>query len=535
MSITEIESLDLNAIIEDDVGETIEEITIDDSFKLFDSSIPNEFKLRMIQKYYPTHPEKIEELIERLISIYNITQLSLHKRLIIQISELEILPVMIRISCAYCLTTSVLLAGKNEHLEFTDEGKECLFKIRDYYHLLPCALHIELLFCLYDADYKRDELLPYVEKFVLNDSIDEKIRFHVLYTHFEHDDNLKTRLLCNFTNCGISIQMKGQVYKTLVFCNDSEIIDRIANDILKIIENRELSDRDRANMADIILNAKVFEKEIKERAQQIIRELGGNTLNIYENKENAHTESFKESVLKFIEYLKNLKESQVPYDYVKYQLKQHAKKQYRKTTTSVKTISFKKDKFQVQDSYVVENEEDYSEEEKAIAKALYNIEHDSTKFDYIEEKYPGFTLMELMIRLYMLVLNANVEILKRLLEELIEMADVCSSGYLVNLVNVFSGFELNGEIFNLNMSWQDQIAAYLGHRINCAIQNEENCDEILAEMTNKSILEKPCYRKMLREQFSRIRQELFEEFHEYITDEEFDTYFRFAFASYEGY
>ena len=181
------------------------------------------------------------------------------------------------------------------------------------------------------------------------------------------------------------------------------------------------------------------------------------------------------------------------------------------------------------------------------------------------------------------------ELKKRLLEELEDMSGTCSSGFLSRLVNVVSGF---GD-FSIRISWQDQIIGNLTGRINKEIKNitSENslfidklediiilklqitgeilkiCED-LEEITTETIVDKykssPEYslescledfqESVLQEltvntsQFSdrqnfslffrtiigNIREEMYSEFKQFLSDTSFDLYMRKALFKYEG-
>ena len=123
----------------------------------------------------------------------------------------------------------------------------------------------------------------------------------------------------------------------------------------------------------------------------------------------------------------------------------------------------------------------------------------------------------------------------RLVEELAEMAGTCSSGFATRLVNTISGF---GD-FSMKISWRDQIASNLLGRLNARIRDMDNLtlqEKVLEEMTIPSgdyALRKH-FLKFLRANMLSIREELYTEFKTYITDTDFDLYFRAAISVYEN-
>ena len=148
---------------------------------------------------------------------------------------------------------------------------------------------------------------------------------------------------------------------------------------------------------------------------------------------------------------------------------------------------------------------------------------------------------------------------KRLLEELIEMSGTCSSGYVSRLINCVSGY---GEMM-LKISFEEQIISNFSGRLNSSLnkicdnnslmrknidkvklimnlenENEEILDEfyerILEEMTTTEYKDKKHFLLFFRTYISSIREEMFKEFIEYISESEFDLYFRKALSYYDG-
>ena len=126
------------------------------------------------------------------------------------------------------------------------------------------------------------------------------------------------------------------------------------------------------------------------------------------------------------------------------------------------------------------------------------------------------------------------EMKKRLLEEMDEMAGTCSSGFAGRLINTISGF---GD-FTMRISWRDQISGNLSARINKKIQDMDDL-RLQEKVMNEMTLETPYYEdrknflKFLRRHVFGLREELYSEFKDYITDTDFDLYFRGAMSMYE--
>lgn len=95
------------------------------------------------------------------------------------------------------------------------------------------------------------------------------------------------------------------------------------------------------------------------------------------------------------------------------------------------------------------------------------------------------SLLQLLFRsyLYIMITNeGNEELLKRFVEELYEMADTCSTGHLVRLANIFSGYDVN-----MHMDVEDELKGCIFQRLTKIINNKsEKEQEIIYENTNSA-------------------------------------------------
>jgi hypothetical protein len=117
------------------------------------------------------------------------------------------------------------------------------------------------------------------------------------------------------------------------------------------------------------------------------------------------------------------------------------------------------------------------------------------------------------------------------------MADTCSSGHISRIMNVFSGFEVDGSMFSIDIGWKKQIQSNLIARLNSRIKLVDDVDiqeKILDEMmTSGNLSTKPHLSDFFRKHLLSIRSELLIEFIEYIPEDEFEEYFRNAISFFE--
>ncbi len=122
---------------------------------------------------------------------------------------------------------------------------------------------------------------------------------------------------------------------------------------------------------------------------------------------------------------------------------------------------------------------------------------------------------------------------KRLIEEMREMNNTCSSGYLTRFANIFSGFLENGGVF---IGWDEQILSIFYGKVNLAITSSLNKDlilENLIETENEN--DKQEFQKLLRTILPDIIESIKIEFKDHISESDIDLYIRRALSVFEGY
>lgn len=341
---------------------------------------------------------------------------------------------------------------------------------------------------------------------------------------------------------------------------DNERRENVCGIIFSFSEDDTVEYNLRADAADTILT--LGSDEMKIKARSIITQLGsmkGKIRTLYDNAQNVHTKEVEKSVGEILEFLlqyPTLEKDENPIDFV----------------------------------YVTEEivkfHEGYSAESiDKITLSLNRIEMDRTLYS----KYAS-NLSKIIVKLWSYIqMNEFREAMeKRLLEELEDMSGTCSSGFLSRLVNTLSGF---GNL-SVKISFDDQVISNFVGRLNMYARRlheadspfktthlndiielyiyankinekyphirsmkslirtymesegaktedemiEDFSEKVINEMTldPKRFNERQNFLIFFRVYMLRIREELYEEFKEHITDSEFDLCIRKAISIYEG-
>ena len=274
--------------------------------------------------------------------------------------------------------------------------------------------------------------------------------------------------------------------------------------LLHIASLPDINEDIRADACDILLAYGTPENV--ENARMILFVLGGGERarhNIFKNSQNVHNQAVEESVEKMIEFISTF----IP--------------------RTVSPCTFEKAKDELTELIKLEPDDD---KRTILENAMIRITIDRAIYGRF-----NLSLANIIAKMWTYIQDSSYreELQKRLLEELIDSNNKCSSGYVSRILNSLSGF---GDI-SLQISFEDQIISVLETRLNNEIMNDENSDIILDEMILpvRFFEKRGTFLKFFRTHISRIREEMYEEFKEFVNTYDYDMYFRKAIMHYEGF
>lgn len=265
----------------------------------------------------------------------------------------------------------------------------------------------------------------------------------------------------------------------------------IAEKLLEIAENTSEDYNVRADAADALHH--YTEGKTQERALGILRELGGNSANIYENKQNVHDVDISEGLALIGDIA--------------------PKKKYG----DIAKLITKEDK------------------DPKIASSLGRIVMDTARYGKKGVAHVTYSAEEIMERIWEYIqtqedTETRLSLHKRLIEELRDMADTCSSGHALRLINSLSGFGANVKI-----SFTDQIASSFGGRIEARLRNLDD-EELKAEIYLDMVDKGPAFMKFFLNTYPLVVSELYTEYVDggYVSVDDFDVGITKAMKPYEG-
>jgi hypothetical protein len=285
--------------------------------------------------------------------------------------------------------------------------------------------------------------------------------------------------------------LAGQFY--LQYGEHTNQYTTVLKNILSIAEDEKVEYNTRADAADTVHH--YGDGDIQRTAFALLKMLGGNARSIYENKQNIHSVDISES-LAFIE-------------------KQVVSVSYDKIAEELKGLCEKAQRDSVK-----------------VSAALGRILLDVARYGRTRS-FPGWNAIEITERIWAYILSRESplkeQLKHRILEELEEMADTCSSGHSIRILNAISGYGADVKI-----TFQDQIVGNFNGRMTYRLTHIENKDDqeaVLVDMVDKG----PNYIKFYIKFMPLVMAEMRKEFvPEFITDDQFDDYIREAIARFES-
>ena len=315
----------------------------------------------------------------------------------------------------------------------------------------------------------------------------------------------------------------------------------IENEIIRLCQDNMLDYYIRADAADFLIITQGVTDEGRERGRETIIELGrNNNINIiYNDRQNVHDEDIDTSVKNIMEGIMNINVEE----------KENRELTYNDICNEIIILFCKQNKIELSEQNLnINNIEDKNEtpiqitteDDYIITKQpIEQIDENIRKLNCIKSSLGRFQLdrtiysdvprtQTLFVKIWTIINHHEHkdELTKRLFEELIDMNGTCSTGHTSRLVNIFSGFELNGEIIKLNIDCKSEMTAVTMAKINKRIQDLSSSDkpedekyqsDLMDEMMwNSNFENRVNLNRFIRENIMSIREELYKD---YVTEQ----------------
>jgi hypothetical protein len=465
-----------------------------------------EIRIKALDIYYTqVGQEEVIELINRIAMMYQFSGTKSARVYLIEVCRKSRISSFLKIVaskalCYFDLKQTVGFDTLNYVLE--ENMLEQNLEVKD--NTLSTPFLIDSIKLLMKCEKHKENATKYFTNFLNDMTIECEYRYKTLLSieKMKLEKELNDYFLSRFFQSFLLNSKNRTTYRILSgqYLLQKKLLEdttEVENVLLSFAQDNDLDYNLRADATDVVLS--LGKEGNKIIAQNIIMMLGrlegqSDGKNIYQDAQNVHR--VEESVLEGLEFL---------------------------TTVNIKDITFED---------VLIDFQEYLNITENIQISINRIQMDRALYS----RY-NLSLNLITLRLWVYIKSHEFfeEMLKRLEEELEDMSGKCSSGYAGRLVNVMSGF---GD-FSLRISWRDSITSKFIHKLNNKVMeltDETFQEKILEEMTfrNSQFALRPNILKFYRENMFNIRDEIWEECKNTISETDFDLYFRSAIQSYEG-
>ena len=526
-----------------------------------------EYRIYILNNLYKFHKDLCYDHFHKLLVQYLYNPLiEMNEKTLVKIVKESFLPIDLKYECAKVI-----------HNEYKEKNKESNNHIG--YELVACILdkninkNVENLHRLIRLEIIQILVETYeynsqVELFILQYLSDRELyEFQRYKDMLNLAENPKTKPLYIYyifkTIClsgvlsSIYVILGAQfLFNNEIFSEEDKLV--IEREIIRICQDNMLDYNRRADAADFLIITQGVTEEGREIGRDIIILLGRNhnignrIINIYNDRQNVHNKHIDESVKNIIENiikidLENNEKNELTYDNMCNEIiLLFCQKNDIELTEKNLNINNIEDKNEIpiqittEDDYIITKEPIEKVDENirklnAIKSSLGRFQLDRTMYSDVPRTQILFVKIWNIINQH----ENKDELIKRLFEELIDMNGTCSTGHTSRLVNIFSGFELNGEIIKLNIDCKSEMTAVTMAKINKRIQDlslssnpedEKYQNDLIDEMMWDSNFENRVnLNKFIIENIMKIRDELYREYvteQKLIDTEKFETNFR---------
>lgn len=494
--------------------------------------------LNNLCKYY--NELCIEHFQKILLQYMYNPNIELNELMLIKIVEKTELPVELKYECVKSLYNEYKENNKNlEDSCVYDLFLKLLLIEESEKIYINSIIKIQIIQYLIESYKNIDIVNNIIYKFITDKTLQEYFRYQTVLQFSECPFTKPKYIVEMFKIVCLSRVLKSRyviLASQFLFGSKKELFTieqklEVENIILSMCQDNELDYNLRADASDLLLTQGVTEKA-RQIALDTIILLGRNRgllgeISIYNNKQNVHETSIDESVKKSIEYLASIPMDTKDGVYLSYDdvCKEIITEYCKINNIDIESNlnfdnidnEFKNNSYYDNDEYEIYEEGNDNKRKLELLKAsLLRISLDRGLYDNFQK------IESLLIKIWQIIKSHEYKdtLISRLIEELIDMSGTCSSGHLSRLVNVLSGFEINGNYMNLSINYKDEISAVVMAKINKLISelnDEKYQNDILDELLWSSNFEKRLnFNKFFRENVIKIRDELIKE---YVTEQ----------------
>lgn len=503
---------------------------------ILDFSLPTETRLKMLEEYQTHHEHETLEIINKINSIYFMSGLSIIEKFLIEAVMNSKISDFYKVEMAktLCLYSRRLNENEEKSLERKKRSFSTLsFLLGREKIELPLVIKIQAILVLMTSSDYKEEASSYFSKIINKKELGCEFRYKTILTIENQKEILYLKDWLWYTEKAFLDFFNNHENDSLYRILASQNILRSSNsnidkdNIEELLLNLALDDNEtdnrKADAADTLLSLSSNPTRINQAKKIIItigiKESDGCVHTLFNNSQNVHNETITQSVKEILKFLAGLK--------------------YKSS------LSLDKCSNEIRDLIITKPDD----LQGRINVSLSRIQLDKIVYPY------NLSLGTIFMRVWSYIKNHEYRksMTERLIEELNDMSDTCSSGFVSRICNSITGY---GE-FNLRISYFDQIKANFSGRLNKIIRdlpssNDKSIlkyledsekdlewfqEQVINEMTIEpsKVEERKHFLLVFSNNFLKISNELRQEFLGLLDQDEFELYIRKALAAYEGF
>ena len=406
-------------------------------------------------------------------------------------------------------------------------------------HNVHSLIRIQILGYLLETEMFKKEIMEIFRDFVLDDTLTQSFKYQTILNFVDNKNIRKNYLIDIFT-----FIFSNKIFRTRYMILSAQVIlgfdffekeqkIQVENIILEFCRDTQLDFNLRADAADLLLTFETSEYTRQIALDTIIllgRQINRGIHSVYDDKQNVHNQTIDNSIKEILCFLASIQLDTKNGNYITYEdtckeiIEIYCKIHNIEMDNKYLLFDDKDDSNSRIDTKYTEHDDDYEYsncgyENSTVLKNLELIKASFLRFSLDRGLYTNFqSIQTLFIKIWNIIKTHKHRdsLTSRLFEELVDMSGSCTSGHISRIVNVLSGFEINGKLINLSIDYKDEMISNMIAKLNkkiCELEDEEYKYNISEEMLWTSNYESRTYfNKFFRENVMEIKNELYDEY-----------------------
>jgi hypothetical protein len=503
-----------------------------------------DYRIRILNFLYKNNEELCIEHYHKINVQYMYNpDIEMNEQMLIKIIKESELPIELKYESAKLIHLESINNEKTNNQEKVNQSLDLLLYIASNEDIeeIHSLIRVQILQSLIESERNMEKVNELLYHFLTDTCLEQYYRYKTVLNFSEKPNTQKEYIIEMFKMICLSriFRTRYTILASQFFLGNEKLFTteerlEVENMIISFCQDPDLDYELRSDAADLILTQGLTERNRQIAMDTIItlgQELGyrGPVFNVYNDKQNVHNTKIDESVKEMIQYIASLQLNTKEGVYITYDdacneiIKEYCSLNNIELNDEIKKFKDFDSNQEEKNNEIVNEFDDYTITEKKPNIEL--IKASLLRFSLDRGLYSNFqSIQSLVMKIWQIIKEHEYRetLTQRIFEELIEMSGSCSSGHISRLVNVLSGFEINGKLMKLTIDYKDEMTSVMMAKINKKISeiglsgkeaDEEYQNSILEEMLWTSNFERRInFNRFFRENVIQIRDELFREY-----------------------